>query len=847
MAKKGVYRISGNLKPKIGEKTFYNVDEWYPATPHSDRNLAKITWELFIKDESGNGFRTTNIKKKGINHFTFGKNAYKFTYKVEGYLHEPEGNSPMSMIVQPQKDENKPKPKEKDVLGVSLTYEDGSKISKALSYRDRLKATAKCDGMEGEGVVFTLWEDDSEKAGHNKNNQHITKSPAVKVNKYGKAEYIFSLSPTFISLANKREDEKKQHEYYVTAEYNGRIDASGNVNVNNPDVPKPAPSPSKPKPKDNTAKFPSSTTSSKKQSDPKGKIMSAEFVGNKGQKISSAKIGDIVSIKITSQNMVGKVVMVRIYEDDNFNDDFLFGQKVKIYNDTAFINNVKLTNEMYDEGKRWEVENKTQHFFIEVEHLSISTESQRIDVGLNEEPKKIEIPLSPAKKENTEIGKGDDSCVCKDEYKLIWGNKISCAERKKVVEVCKNIWGESNKIEKAKELMAIMHLETAGSFSPSKKGVSVKGTKYIGLVQFSETTAESLGTSYNSLGKMTFIDQMVYVEKYLKKNKDRMKTLVDFYLQVLNPAAVGKGSDPNYKVFDESIEVPDGNGSTTSEKQRNINITKDRWVTKYGYSSNPTFMKGDERTKRKKWVYTRQRFEDRYGYENGNTTIKEIDDVVRLEHYNPGKAELYVEECVNKPVQKKDGNGKRAPWVDVAFEEFEKFKGKTEVESPLKERVAEYFKLSGFPNLNHTDSWCATFIFWCFQHTKDYKDTNVSGNVGAFDWGEENNSKIINNDSKDGWLLGEKSEVFVGAIIVFTFSHVAIIVGENLAGDSYVYLGANQGSNKTGGQKICFGSVLKTDSKIYMIMKPKKYTIGDDEKLLPRYDVNSENSNTSSR
>lgn len=582
MAKKGVYKISGNSKPKVGEKTFFNVDEWYPSTPHSERNLTKVYWELFIKDESGNGFRTTNIKKKGINHFTFGKNAHKFIYKVEGYLHEPEGNSPMSMIVQPQKDEIKPKAKEKDILGVSLTYQDGSKISKPLSYKDQLKATAKCDGMVGESIVFNLWEDDSEKAGHHKNNQYITKSPAVKVNKYGKAEWIFSLSPTFITLANKKEDEKKQHEYYVTAEYNGRVDASGNVNVNNPEIPKPIPSPSKPKPKpkENTAKFPSSSSSPKRNSDPKGKILSAEFVNGKGEKISSAKIGNTVSIKITSKNMVGKVVMVRIYEDDNFNDDFLFGKKVKISNDIAFINNVQLTNEMYDEGKRWEVENKTQHFFIEVEHLSISTESQRIDVSLNEEPKKIETPVSAAKIGKTKIEKGDNKCVCQ-QYNLIWGQKVSCDFRKKVVEICKDLWGDANKIKMANNLMAVFAWESGGTFKPDAPNQANSGGT--GLIQFMPSTAKALlgheitvetvknyyGQKRNKKTKlkedwyldrvkefadMTAIKQLDYVKKYFEPLRGKTLEFIDFYLQVLFPASSGL---PEHVVFADSLNKLD--------------------------------------------------------------------------------------------------------------------------------------------------------------------------------------------------------------------------------------------------------------------------------------------------
>lgn len=531
------------------------------------------------------------------------------------------------------------------------------------------------------------------------------------------------------------------------------------------------------------------------------------------------------------------------------NNDLLFEKNLVLAGNESFYT-VKLTKQMYDKGQRYEVEGDTQEFFIGIEHLSIITESSRIDVGLHEAPRKQENGKSPAIKKNDESPRKPESCVCKDEYKLIWGNRISCSERKKVVEVCKNIWGESKKIEKAKELMAIMHLETAGSFSPAQKGVSARGTKYIGLVQFSETTAQFLGTTYDALGKMTFLDQMTYVEKYLQKNKDQMNTLVDFYLQVLNPAAVGKGSEPTYKVFDESISVPDGDGSKTSEKQRLINITKDPWVRKYGYASNPPFMKGDERKKRKKWVYTRQRFEDRYGYENGNTTIKEIDDVVRLEHYNPGQAELYLDKCEEKPVEKKDDQGKRAPWVDVAFAEFEKFKGKMEKDSPLKERISQYFQGTGNSDLNYKSAWCAAFVRWCFDQTADYKDTNSKGTAAAFDWAEFGNSKVVGNKYVDGWRNGSKSEPFVGAVIVFSWSHVAFIVGENKDKTKYVYIGGNQTGweGKTAGtQVISMSSINKKSSDIFAIMKPTNYVIDDVEKKLPTYNVESENDFNSTR
>jgi len=254
------------------------------------------------------------------------------------------------------------------------------------------------------------------------------------------------------------------------------------------------------------------------------------------------------------------------------------------------------------------------------------------------------------------------NCVCK-ENNFYWSDKLTCDERKKVLEVCANIWGEDKKKDKASELMAIMHLETIKTFSPSKKGVSKNGTKFIGLIQFSATTAKSIGTTYEALGEMTFVEQMKYVEKYLKQNKDKMTTIVDFYLQVIKPGDVGKGNQPDHAVFDESISVPDGDGRNTSQEQRDKNINREPWVTKYGYASNPTFMtEKDEKKLRKRWVYTRQRYEDRYGTIGGKTTIKEIDDVLRNVHYKPGATQLFNGKCDDVVEEKKEvADGERAP------------------------------------------------------------------------------------------------------------------------------------------------------------------------------------------
>uniref|UniRef100_UPI0030178AE9 hypothetical protein n=1 Tax=Chryseobacterium sp. VD8 TaxID=3081254 RepID=UPI0030178AE9 len=104
MSKKGVSKISGNPSPVVGEKTTYMVTDWYPATSAEERNPAGVTWELFKKRPDGS-YTTTNIKKVGDGSFTFGEVAAKNTYRLEAYLHQPEGKGSTTIDITPQQGE----------------------------------------------------------------------------------------------------------------------------------------------------------------------------------------------------------------------------------------------------------------------------------------------------------------------------------------------------------------------------------------------------------------------------------------------------------------------------------------------------------------------------------------------------------------------------------------------------------------------------------------------------------------------------------------------------------------------------------------------------------------------
>jgi hypothetical protein len=111
----------------------------------------------------------------------------------------------------------------------------------------------------------------------------------------------------------------------------------------------------------------------------------------------------------------------------------------------------------------------------------------------------------------------------------------------------------------------------------------------------------------------------------------------------------------------------------------------------------PTFMgEKDERKLRKKWVYTRQRYEDRYGTIGGKTTIKEIDDVLRNEHYKPGATQIFRGKCDDVEVEKKSNSvNKRVLWMKLAWiEEAKKNLRKLEkirrFRNFLKERLMKF-------------------------------------------------------------------------------------------------------------------------------------------------------------
>jgi len=115
----------------------------------------------------------------------------------------------------------------------------------------------------------------------------------------------------------------------------------------------------------------------------------------------------------------------------------------------------------------------------------------------------------------------------------------------------------SNKYGFASEwLVNLINFETGKTFNPAIKN----SIGAVGLIQFLPSTAKGLGTTTDALSRMTFKQQLVYVDKYIYsilknhltpegKVPDNF-TQGDLFMTIFYPVAVGK---PNF-VFPDSVK-----------------------------------------------------------------------------------------------------------------------------------------------------------------------------------------------------------------------------------------------------------------------------------------------------
>jgi len=142
---------------------------------------------------------------------------------------------------------------------------------------------------------------------------------------------------------------------------------------------------------------------------------------------------------------------------------------------------------------------------------------------------KIECVRNQVKKLITEFKTDEDINKFLKQKKL--DKYFGIAERKKVKEICANLGIQD------KWLYAVIWFESRGN--PKAVNPYSQAT---GLIQFMPRTASKLGTSVSDLSTMTVIEQLNYVEIYLKKWDDKynLDSFLDTYLAVFYPAALGQ-------------------------------------------------------------------------------------------------------------------------------------------------------------------------------------------------------------------------------------------------------------------------------------------------------------------
>ncbi|MFK7030979.1 M23 family metallopeptidase [Flavobacterium oreochromis] len=196
------------------------------------------------------------------------------------------------------------------------------------------------------------------------------------------------------------------------------------------------------------------------------------------------------------------------------------------------------------------------------------------------------------------------------QHSLTWGNKVSKEFRKKVVEICMDLWGDQDNMpQMANGLMAVMYRETGKTFAPHRiegkelKQVSkltrndfarfnekgeVNGSRAVGLIQFTQVALVALGdfvsgTGYDKLhtvklryARMSQLEQLEKVRDYFKKLSKLPKTPEDIYSAVFAPDAVEKkNSDTIYQLG------TDGYKRNKSLDENNNGIQKIELINKF--------------------------------------------------------------------------------------------------------------------------------------------------------------------------------------------------------------------------------------------------------------------------
>lgn len=182
-------------------------------------------------------------------------------------------------------------------------------------------------------------------------------------------------------------------------------------------------------------------------------------------------------------------------------------------------------------------------------------------------PRQYSLTDKSTKKEDEKTESKEISSSAKD-LKSKWSKKqpqLSDEFYSKVIKISQKVKCSPD------DLMALMNLETAKTFSPSVKcGIS----SATGLIQFTDDAAKDLGTTTSKLAQMSSVKQLDYVERYLLnwkkqsgfKDSDSINAGV-LYALVFQPAKTNN-------------EILASSGTEEYRKNKSLDVNNDGKITK---------------------------------------------------------------------------------------------------------------------------------------------------------------------------------------------------------------------------------------------------------------------------
>lgn len=316
------------------------------------------------------------------------------------------------------------------------------------------------------------------------------------------------------------------------------------------------------------------------------------------------KYGDAVTIRVSTRNLIDEELEFEIWEDikiDNHTNNY---SMYDTWDDKNTKSKIEITIDNEGNGEAtftipsgWESDHKDlpqqpRYFYLRYKAEEFPRAYYIQNPNKTEEENKknsnrIRALMLKVAKDDVRDGyeETNNAVILGEELKLeqnngetcdplIWGEKFTCEERKKLLEICTELWGEDKKIKMANNLMAVFAWESGGTFKTNAPNMGNSGGT--GLIQFMPKTAKSLlGKDITieyvkdywdkdktlkrvkEFANMTVVEQLDYVKKYFKPQANKDLEFVDFYLQVLFPASSGKKDHVVFSKDGEGLDVND--------------------------------------------------------------------------------------------------------------------------------------------------------------------------------------------------------------------------------------------------------------------------------------------------